>query len=135
MKTVIELEFIGEHLWAYEHARQRGSERLIAAWEREFLRPGPAHLMRPWVARLIGLDERFGAAREFVNAQIDYSRANGTGSRGVYLYFLLTPGVYEVNARTSWKSTRRYYIRATDDGRYTEIPREEVESWLLSLRP
>ena len=134
MKAVIELEFIGENHWAYAHATRRGGVS-VNEMERAALHPGPPQLTRPWVARLTGLDPQHGVAREFVDAQIDYSRANSCGSRGVYLYYLLTPGVYEVNARTSWTKTRRYYIRATDDGAYTEIPREEVEAWLLSLRP
>lgn len=88
---------------------------------------------KPWVARITGRDPKYGFARQFVRGQIDYSQANSKGSRGVYLYFTLSPGVYEVYARLSWKRSKRYFVRANDDGTKDEISKEEVLAWLHSL--
>lgn len=87
---------------------------------------------KPWVARLTGLDEQYGFKRDFMRAPCDYSRASGTGARGIYKYYALEPGIYEVNERTSWKSVRRYFIQVHDDATYTEIGHEQVMSWLQS---
>lgn len=85
-----------------------------------------------WVARLIGLDEKFGFAREFMRGQADWSQAKMTGSRGIFMYYPLTPGIYEINERLSWKHTRRYFIRVDDDIIITEITREEAIRCLTS---
>ena len=80
---------------------------------------------RAWVARLTGLHPTYGFTREFLRGQRDYSRANSKGSRGVYLYYALPPGLYEVSEPLSWKQTRRYFVRSSR-GTYEEISREEV---------
>lgn len=79
----------------------------------------------PWVARLVGLDDQFGFAREFVRAQADYSNASGTGGRGIMLRYALVDGIYEVNERVSWKRVNRYFVRAKD-GRIEKISCEQV---------
>ena len=85
---------------------------------------------KPWVARLLGLDDVYGFKREFMHGHRDYSRA--TRSRGVYEYFALEPGIYEVNERISWKHTRRYFIMVTDDAEIRHIDRAEVIQWLAN---
>jgi hypothetical protein len=79
----------------------------------------------PWVARLLGLDDQYGFAREFVRGYTDYSKASGTGAHGIFIYYALEDGIYEVNKRLSWKHVKRYFIRVLD-GTITEITREEV---------
>lgn len=122
MFAVLELEFIAENFYA---SKRHASER--DARYGEYLGRDKS---RPWVARLIGFDERLSFTREFVRGQIDYSRANSVGSRGVYLYFPLKDGIYEVNARETWKRTRRYFLRV-EDAKMDEISREEVVQCLL----
>jgi len=96
------------------------------------LRPGQSP--KAWVARLLKFDPDHGIfgdfERQFVPGQRDFSRTNRTGSRGIYLYFALVPGVYEVNERTSWSNSRRYFVRVNDDTSVTEISREEAIAWL-----
>lgn len=88
---------------------------------------------RPWIARLTGLDPRFGYRREFVRpAGKDYSEGNSIGSRGVYAYYLLDPGLYEVSARLSWKRRRRYFLRVDEAGNKQEIDEEEVRRCLAN---
>lgn len=78
-----------------------------------------------WVARLKGLDEKWGFAREFIHGQADWSRAKMTGSRGIFVYYALADGLYEVNKRISWKHVKRYFIRI-ENAEIMEISREEV---------
>lgn len=97
---------------------------------------GSGHLFtprpKPWVARLTGLDAKYGFAREFVRGTLDYSDARSTGSRGIMLYFALSPGFYEVFHVLSWRRDRRYFIHVKADGTWSEILRFEVEQCLKS---
>lgn len=72
-----------------------------------------------WVARVVG------RRREFLRAKRDYRDADATGARGIMLVYELRDGVYEVNARTSWCTNRRYFVRSSE-GRVVEIDRSEV---------
>lgn len=86
--------------------------------------------LKPWVSRLTGLDENYRFQREFINiSQKDYSRANSKGSRGIYIYYILKDGIYEVKRLVDWKRTRRYFIRVDED-RISEISRAEVIGYL-----
>ncbi len=131
MRAVLALEFIGENVWAYNRARTRGLTESLAAYERTYLQPGLAHQQRPWVARLTGLDmSGRGFVREFQRGQIDYSQANGTGSRGVWIYYALKPGYYEVYARETWKRARQYFL-FVEGTAHAEVMRGEVEMALV----
>jgi len=118
--AVIRLELIGDNYFAYK--RQAKQEHKPSERYGEYLGRDQS---RPWVARLTGLDAKYGFAREFVHGQRDYSQANSVGSRGVYEYIPLKDGVYEVNERLTWKRARRYFIRV-QDAQITEISRDEV---------
>jgi|SRR5579884_2167758 len=120
--AVLKLEFIAENYYAYK--RQASVPDENTERYREFLGRNQS---RPWVKRLIRKEGQL--EHEFMYAQIDYSQANGTGSRGVYLYYWLPSGVYEVNERCSWTRTRRYFCRV-EYGQLQEITQEEVEQWL-----
>jgi hypothetical protein len=64
---------------------------------------------RPWVALIRGRSEQYGLDREFLDGFRDYRGANGVGSRGVMITFVLHPGkVYEVHELISWSRERRY---------------------------
>ena len=84
-----------------------------------------------WIAKLKGLDEKWGFAREFVRGQADWSCAKMTGSRGIFVYYALADGIYEVNERTSWKHVKRYFIYV-QNAEITEVSREEVLTWLAN---
>ena len=86
--------------------------------------------LRPWVAQISGLDAKYGFARDFITPQRDYSKAEGVGNRGVFLYYWLEPGAYEVNERVSVKCARRYYLIITDSCSSIESTKEEVMEWL-----
>jgi hypothetical protein len=85
----------------------------------------------PWVARIVRV-ERDTLVRDFVHGSRDYRNANGTGSRGVYLtYVLHEPHVYEVHEMRSWSKSRRYFCRA-ERGEIFEVSLDEARS-LLSV--
>lgn len=126
MRAVVELEFIAENY----HAYKRQAKEQNSAMERYGDLLGRDR-SRPWVARLTGLDEHYGFVRSFVRGQIDYSRANRSGSRSVYLYYHLRDGLYEVNERTTWNKSQRYFLRV-QNAQKTEMAREEVIACLSS---
>ncbi len=78
---------------------------------------------RPWVAEITGVDSNGRLQRSFLRGQRDYRDCNGTGSRGIVVYFHLYPGkVYEVNELLTWEKSRRYFCRVVD-GRMVELVR------------
>lgn len=81
---------------------------------------------KPWVARVVGPDDRFGLQREFLRPKKDYARANSVGSRGVISYFHLYEGhLYEVNSPQTWKGVRRYFCYV-HNRELVELPAREV---------
>lgn len=134
-RAVLRLEYISENLYAYQHARtwlgiaeNAAVERYRAYLGRDSGKPGV------WQITGFGLapdDDALGIPFQMrpVSGQIDYSQANSVGSRGVYLYYALTPGAYLVHERTSWRHTRTYYLLVEDEMK-REVTREEVVAWL-----
>lgn len=122
MRATKSLEYIGEESDAYGRAANRAAKQ--AGFDLGY------KSNRPWIARITGTDPTYTFAREFQTGQIDYSQANSSGSRGVYLHFFLEDGLYEVSERLSWKRTRRYFIRV-QESKISEISQEE----LLALLP
>ena len=129
--AVIKLEFIAENYFAYQREiTKSGAQSPSAERYGDYLGRNKS---RSWVARIVGEDEQFGLKREFIRGQIDYSRANSVGSRGVFIFYALKPGIYEVNARESWNKVRRYFIRV-ENTQYVEIEEEEVQQWLQQIQ-
>lgn len=105
MKAVLGLECIGDnyiqHLRLIEQGRApmphiKRYIPIIKFGHKKF---------RVWVARISN------NKREFITGMRDYSLANSIGSRGVFEYFALDDGVYEVNKCTSLGKSRRYFIQ------------------------
>ena len=127
--AVVKLEYFAENYHAYQRERRKSGIAINKSIERYGEHLG-LDRSRPWVKRIAGYDEeKLKFIGDFVKGQIDYSRANSTGSRGVYLYFPLKDGIYEVNERESWTRTRRYFILVVGS-EMVEIDRKEVEQWL-----
>jgi hypothetical protein len=64
---------------------------------------------RPWVARILGKDAKWGLARTFLSGITDREGANSAGSRGVFTTYELHDGAYEISSPESWKRTDRYF--------------------------
>lgn len=127
MKTVLSLELIADNYIQGLRQFEAGNikRHLTLRDELNMYRYGQKSL-RPWVAKLTGLDRRGGFKREFVHWQTcDFSQANSIGSRGIYAYYTLDDGIYEINKRTSWTKARRYFVRV-ENTVIIEISRDEV---------
>lgn len=82
---------------------------------------------KPWVAKITGLDPKWGLKREFVPGVKDYSGANSVGSRGIERAWVITePGIYEYNLPRSWKNTDRDFFEILADGTETCIDKTEI---------
>ncbi len=132
VRAVLKLEIIGDNYrWAARHGvdlSRLPTRRMI-----DVIRYGRREL-RPWVARLVGLDKRFGFKREFITGMRDYSLANGDGSRGVYEYWALPDGLYEINECVKWGQARRRFIRVVGD-KMRDISKEEAIAGLTGGKP
>jgi hypothetical protein len=127
MKTILELELIGDDRYERLRAHRNGQARhdLPLRREIELMRLASPRL-RPWVARIARDPATGHLIRDFLPVETkDYSRANSIGSRGIYGYWVLGDGVYEVNERLNWDKARRYYLRVAG-GVKTEMTRQEV---------
>lgn len=138
MRYVLKLEAIGDnHAWNYRQMRHTKtpysgqSSRTFERRQMEAYRLG-RHSLQPWVARITGIDAQGRIERQFLKAQKDYSQANSTGSRGVWFYYALTSGCYEVQARETWARSRRYYLQVIDASTAHEISQEGVVQCLAN---
>jgi len=129
VKASLKIEYIGES--------QDAKASLYFGIMREAVGSGIANAVgkppsrRPWVARIVAADPRFGYTREFIKGKMQRVRANGPHSRGVELWFVLETGyIYEVKAFVSWKSVDRYFCRVNPDGDIERLGKEEVDEWL-----
>lgn len=133
MRYVLKLESIGEHAVANAKRRWiRGTHRVT---NRDQFLIENARKLRPWVARIEGFDGQYGLARDFITGNKDYAAASGKGNWGVFLYYWLAPGIYEVNQRMSVKCARRYFLQVRDHETAEEITKEQVEKWLQENHP
>ena len=132
MKATLELEYIGADSADGLNAMCRQFNRLGGAgFGDKFIgRPSPG----PWVAEITGKYPSGKLQRTFVRSNRDYSRANSKGSRGVYLWFILeSDHLYEVHARTSWKSSHNYFCADTEAGDIRNLTDQESTEWLNAL--
>lgn len=119
MRAVIKLELIADdYFWHTKHN--------LWEWDRQFayIRRLGVDKSPSWIAKIYP-----GWKREYIRGIRDYSTANATGSRGIFEYFPLTEGVYEVNNRYKLNKVRRYYIIVIGET-ISEINRTEAEKWL-----
>jgi len=119
MIAIFKMEAIGDNFFAYRWYHRR----INPAYERQVWQMTKPEL-EPWVDRIVGIN---GGAltRERVKGVRDYTRATGVGARGIYIWYHLRPGIYEINERVSWRKARRYFVEAAN-GMLTELTRDEV---------
>lgn len=85
---------------------------------------------KPWIARITGTDSKYGLAREFVTAQVDYSGSNRPGTRGVIYSFDLSDGYYELKGGSSWGSANQRKFLHVVGTEAKPATLGEVKSWL-----
>lgn len=117
MLTVIKLELVADNIhWANKNGAM---DRDFQKWLRQWRRLGSDKSFT-WIKRVLPDN-----GREYIQGVRDYSRANYSGSNGIYAYYALKPGVYEINHRYKINKVRHYFIEVTDDG-FTEIDEQEI---------
>ena len=129
MRYILKLEAVGDNHTAYKRHFNKTVRTTGQAPRNANLHLEMAQKLgktRSWVARITGLNNQYGFERDFIKGQKDYSTANGTGSRGIYLYYFLEPGFYEISDRRSWSNTKRYFARVVNETTIIELSREEV---------
>jgi len=83
--------------------------------------------VKPWVAKITGIDPKWGLKREFIEGITDYSSANSVKSRGVETTWLITePGIYEYNIPKSWKRTDRGFMKVLENGDWINPTKAEI---------
>ncbi|GAA0719559.1 hypothetical protein Drose_05870 [Dactylosporangium roseum] len=84
---------------------------------------------RPWVARLEGLCPVYGYRREFLDPDIDYTDANGNGSRGVVFRWVLESGrFYETRYPVSWSRMGHRFLTATPEGDVVDVTEAQIRA-------
>ena len=85
---------------------------------------------RWWVARIVGLDKKYGFKRDFLSPKNDFAKSNSKGSRGIFANYFLEHGyLYEISAPTSWRATDRYFYLPDKNRR---LSNQEAVTWLKS---
>lgn len=125
--TAFRLEAVGDDAWRQKRTAQRAGQQYVPLKTRD-LNPE-----RPWIAHLNGLSARYEFDRGFLRGNVDYREADKRGSRGVYLYFNLPPGLYEVYERLDHYKSKRYFARVADL-KIAEVSKREVLSWMTAHR-
>lgn len=130
MIATLRLEAIGDN-YARLRKQTLGTQiRVGVRGPREHMPAILAKTWRPWVAEIRSVSRTGKLERVFLEGLKDYRDANGAGSRGIYLtYVLREDTLYEVNALESWSRQRRYFCRAVG-GKVVEMTTDEAMRWL-----
>lgn len=126
MRAVLRIELIGDDFFYYQRTKIKSPEQL---WQMS--RRLGFNEQKSWVAKITGLDDKFGFKREFLRGTRDYSQANSTGSRGIFCYYPLKPGLYEINERVNWKRVKHWFAKV-ENCKIIEITKDEVVQCLKS---
>jgi len=78
---------------------------------------------RPWVAQII--PGTHGFERSFLRPLADFQHMNSKATRGVFFYFHLPSGFYEIYEHLTWKKDRRRFVKI-EKGRITELTKQEL---------
>jgi hypothetical protein len=70
---------------------------------------------RGYVKKITGFDHKTRLLiYEKINGNRDCSKANSKGSRGIYEFFILEDGIYEIENPLSWGKNDFYYLKIID---------------------
>lgn len=129
MRYVLRLEAIGDNHVAYLRHHLKTNGRQFGRRELDAFRYGnKTHV--PWCALITGVSTDDKIQRQFMDGQRDYSGTNSTGSRGIFIYYALRPGLYEINSPETWRRVQRYFARVVDDETLEAISEKELRSCL-----
>ena len=125
MRAILKIELIGDDTrWGVHHIYSQVIKQVGRTVANALF--GSERPPYPWVAKITGTDKRYGFARVFMQGNRDYSRANSIGSRGVYVYYPLEPGIYEVNQQLTWHRWQRYFLVVDKDANKQKVTKDVV---------
>lgn len=125
MRAVVRLELIADD---YFYHVKHGTKSLD--WQVRYMRRLGHDHSPSWLALLTGV-RNGDFLRCWPEGTRDYSAANSVGSRGIYVYYVLRDGIYEVNDRYEFDRVRHYFIRV-EQGQIHRISREQAITWLTN---
>lgn len=126
MRYVLKLEAIGDNHIAYRrHMEKAPKLNRFGRSEIDAYKFGNKRRVA-WCAEITGVNLDGNLERQFVDGNRDWRDSNSTGSRGIFTYYALRPGLYEINSPESWSRVRRYFIKVIDDVTAVEISKEEL---------
>ena len=127
VKTVIKLEARGDNMRQRVNFYVRSTNEQVPGLGDYLFGDG---MPSPpcWCAKITGRHADYKWAREFQKGKKDYSQANSAGSRGVYVWYFLEPGIYQTHERISWTRSSRHFLEVTDGGEIKYIDEKDVES-------
>jgi hypothetical protein len=80
-----------------------------------------------WAAEIVGFDKKYKYQRIFLRGKKDYTYANGKGSRGIYLEWILESGhIYDIKRRVSWSRCERFFCTVTENGDIERLDEKDV---------
>lgn len=121
MKHIIEIEAIGDN----SLSALSGMSNFICDISRKEREKMPASY---WLAEITGLSEAYKFDRLFIKGRKDYSLANSTGSRGVFIYYTIEEGkFYEIKKPVTWRETDRYFFTWYNNREYILTEQELIE--------
>lgn len=127
LKLVLKLECLSDQHW-----KNRRLLKLIYRNSNKYLRQtktGSDLYYHPWVAEIKGFSEKYNFDRLFIKGTKDYSEANSSGTKGVYMYFFLNKNkLYEACENISFLERKRVFIK-TENNIITKISPEEAIEW------
>lgn len=86
---------------------------------------------KPWCAEILSMSEKYGFERRFIKENLNYSKANASGTRGVELKFIVECNKpHEGYFHLSWKKKERKFFYMTEAGEFKEITKKELIAWL-----
>ena len=119
MFAVVKLEQIADDFYWHE---QHGNLPFVE-WLYHMKRLG-SDKSQSWLAKL---DEN--GNRDYISGLADYSKANSTGSRGIFMVYLLETGAYEINERISFRKVKHYFS-IVENGVLREVTKGDALKWL-----
>ncbi len=107
----------------------------VIGWPSEVLWRRDRREHRPWVAEIIGRDDRYGMSRRFIQGKNDYNDVNKRDTRGARRWFTLETGrLYEVCRYVGWCEMARCFVTVDPEhGDVVEVPGDEVPAWMDRL--
>lgn len=131
MRYVLKLESIGDNHIAYRRHMEKHRTQGFSRREIDAYKFGNKRRVA-WCAEITGISADGKIQRSFVDGNRDWRDSNSTGSRGIFTYYALRPGLYEINQPESWSRVRRYFAKVVDDVTMVEISESELMQCLKS---